>query len=75
MNLFRSEEHAKAWSRYSEDSVDRTMPVARFVKYFATDYQRLRLDPDYFINREELQRTRDVQRAVLDEEWARSNPD
>ena len=72
MNLFRSEEHAKAWTRYSEDSVDRTMPVARFVKYFATDYQRLRLDPDYFINREKLQITRDLQRALLDEEWDRN---
>jgi len=50
------------------------MPIARFVKYFATDYQRLRLDPNYFINEKKLQITRNVQRAALDEEWNRSNP-
>lgn len=75
MNLFRSEEHAKSLSRYSKDSVDRTMPIARFVKYFATDYQRLRLDPDYLINHDDLKITRDAHRAILDDEWARSNPD
>lgn len=65
MNLFRSEEHAKAWSRYSPDSTERTMPIAKYIKHFATDYQRLRLDPDYFVNRVELQRIRDIQRAAL----------
>lgn len=65
MNLFRSEEHAKAWSKYSPDSAERTMPVNKYAKYFATDYQRLRLDPDYFINRMELQKIRDIQRDAI----------
>ena len=68
MNLFRSEEHAKAWSRYSPDSVERTMPLARYAKHFATDYQRLRLHPDYFVNRVELQRMREVQRAAIEDD-------
>ena len=65
MNLFRSEEHAKAWSKYAPDSAERTMPLRKYAKRFATDYQRLRLDPDYFENRAELQRKRDIQRAAI----------
>ena len=41
------------------------MPVAQYIKHFSTDFQRLRLDPDYFVNRMELQRIRDIQRAAL----------
>ncbi|MCH7969447.1 MAG: hypothetical protein IH960_00205 [Chloroflexi bacterium] len=66
MNLFRSEEHAKAWSKYSPDSTERTMPVAKYARHFGTDYQRLRLDPDYFVNRMELQKKRDAQRAAIE---------
>jgi len=65
MNLFRSEEHAKAWSKYASDSAERTMPLRKYAKRFATDFQRLRLNPDYFENRAELQRKRDIQRAAI----------
>jgi hypothetical protein len=75
MNLFRSEEHAKASSRYTDTSVDRTRPIARFMKQLTTGFHRQRLDPDYLIKYEELKTIRDANRVTLEDEWASSNPD
>lgn len=65
MTLFRSEEHARAWSKYDPAEADRTMFLAEYVRYFDTEYHRQRLAPDYFLNRIELQDERDRQRADM----------
>ena len=65
MTLFRSEEHAKNWNRYDPESAERTMSVADYVRFFDTENHRRRLDPDYFLNRLDLQEKRDRQRAAM----------
>ena len=65
MTLFRSEEHAMAWSNYNHAEADRTMSLAEYVRYFDTEYHRQRLASDYFLNRIELQDKRDRQRADM----------
>ncbi len=65
MTLFRSEEHARAWSKYDPAEGDRTMPLAEYARYFDTEYHRGRLDTNYFLNRIELQDKRDRQRADM----------
>jgi hypothetical protein len=47
MNLFRSEEHVKAWSLYDSASEEAIMPVEDWAKVFAGPMFRNRLDPDY----------------------------
>ena len=47
MNLFRSEEHAKNWSRYEPDSEEGIMPVETWAKIFSGPMFRNRLGEDY----------------------------
>ncbi len=47
MNLFRSEEHAKRWSRYERESEAGILPVAEWAKVFSGPLFRDRLREDY----------------------------
>ncbi len=47
MNLFRSEEHVKAWSLYDPASEEAIMPVEDWAKVFGGRMFTNRLDPDY----------------------------
>ncbi len=47
MNLFRSEEHAKRWSRYEPESEAGILPVAAWAKVFSVSLFRDRLREDY----------------------------
>ncbi|MCC6961581.1 MAG: hypothetical protein IT301_17165 [Dehalococcoidia bacterium] len=53
MNLFRSEEHAKAWSRYEPDSEDGILPLADWARIFSGPLFRERLREDYLSRRGE----------------------
>lgn len=53
MNLFRSEEHAKNWSRYEAESEDGIMPVADWARVFSGPTFRDRLHEDYLSHRGE----------------------
>jgi hypothetical protein len=48
MNLFRSEEHAKEWSRYDPMSEESIMPVTDWAYVMGAEVFRKRLEPDYF---------------------------
>lgn len=47
MNLFRSEEHAKNWSRYEPESEDGILPIADWARIFSGPMFRERLRDDY----------------------------
>ncbi|MFQ5381546.1 MAG: hypothetical protein ACE5EF_07985 [Dehalococcoidia bacterium] len=47
MNLFRSEEHAKNWSRYEPESEDGILALADWAKIFSGPLFRERLREDY----------------------------
>lgn len=47
MNLFRSEDHARKWSRFSPESEQGIVPLANIVALFSGDLFRKRLEPDY----------------------------
>ncbi len=47
MNLFRSEDHARNWSRFSLDTEQGIVPLANIVALFSGDCFRRRLEPDY----------------------------
>ena len=53
MNLFRSEEHAKNWSKYESASEDGILPLAEWAKIFGTRMFRNRLHEDYLSQRGE----------------------
>ncbi|MCE7928894.1 MAG: hypothetical protein DYG91_10435 [Chloroflexi bacterium CFX7] len=53
MNLFRSEEHAKAWSRYEPESADGILPLAEWARIFSGPLFRDRLREDYLSRRGE----------------------
>jgi hypothetical protein len=50
MNLFRSGEHVRAWSRYDPETSEGTLPVRDWARIFAAEEFRRRLEPDYFLN-------------------------
>lgn len=50
MNLFRSEEHAKAWSGFKTDSEGGILKLDVFVELFAGNLFTRRLDRDYVSN-------------------------
>jgi hypothetical protein len=57
MNLFRSEEHARAWSRFDPSSAEAIKPVAEFATVlFSLPRYRERLAPDYLLRLDELSR-------------------
>ena len=47
MNLFRSEEHVRNWTRYDAGSVDGTMTLSDYAQLFGVSLFRERLAPDY----------------------------
>jgi hypothetical protein len=47
MNLFRSEEHARRWDRFTRDTVDTLRPVADWADVFANPYFRRRARGDF----------------------------
>ena len=51
MNLFRSEEHARNWSRFQEDASDGTLSLAQAAQMSAAGLYRERLSPDYLERR------------------------
>jgi hypothetical protein len=50
MNLFRSEEHAKAWPHYDPASEEGILPVADWAEIFAGPLFRNRREPEYLAN-------------------------
>lgn len=53
MNLFRSEEHVKRWSRYDPESADGILPLAEWARIFSGPLFRERLREDYLSRRGE----------------------
>ncbi len=51
MNLFRSEEHAKNWSKYEPESEDGILPLAQWAEIFSEPLFRNRLQADYLSQR------------------------
>ena len=47
MNLFRSEEHIKTWSRFDPAAEQGIVPLANLVKLFSLNMFKKRLEPDY----------------------------
>ncbi len=47
MNLFRSEEHIRNWSRFDSAAEQGIVPLANIVKLFSLDMFKKRLEPDY----------------------------
>ena len=47
MNLFRSEEHAKSWSRFDPASADAIMPLTDWAAVFAVEGRKHLMDGDY----------------------------
>ncbi len=55
MNLFRSEEHARAWPRFDPSSAEGIKPIAEFATVlFSLPRYRERLAPDYLLRLDEL---------------------
>lgn len=53
MNLFRSEEHIRNWSRFDPAAEQGIVPLANLVKLFSMDMFTKRLEPDYVARVEE----------------------
>jgi len=47
MNLFRSEDHVRNWSRFDATAEQGIVPLANVVHLFSGDFFRRRRDPDY----------------------------
>ena len=47
MNLFRSEEHARRWERFTLDTEATLKPVAEWADIFANPYFRQRVRDDF----------------------------
>jgi hypothetical protein len=47
MNLFRSEEHIRNWSRFDRAAEQGMVPLADLVKLFSGNMFTKRLEPDY----------------------------
>jgi hypothetical protein len=47
MNLFRSEEHIRNWSRFDTTAEQGIVPLANVVRLFSMDMFKKRLEPDY----------------------------
>lgn len=53
MNLFRSEEHVRNWSRFDQNYEGGIISLDDLVKIFSCEVFRRRLEPDYFSRRSE----------------------
>jgi hypothetical protein len=47
MNLFRSEEHIRTWSRFDPAAEQGIVPLEGLIHLFSLDMFKRRLDPDY----------------------------
>jgi hypothetical protein len=47
MNLFRSEEHIRSWSRFDPAAAQGIVPLADLVRLFSLNMFKKRLEPDY----------------------------
>jgi hypothetical protein len=47
MNLFRSEEHARAWEQFEAAYARNLQPLANWVERFSAERFRARIRPDY----------------------------
>lgn len=47
MNLFRSEEHARRWSRFNPDYEEGLRPLSHWIERFSGEMFRNRGRPDY----------------------------
>ena len=54
MNLFRSEEHVRNWSRFRDDAADGTVSLEQAAQLSAAGLYRERLSPDYLARRADL---------------------
>jgi len=54
MNLFRSEEHVRAWAQFNDDNVQGIITLQDLVKLFSCELFRKRLEPDYLSRRSEF---------------------
>jgi hypothetical protein len=50
MNLFRSEEHVRNWTRFDPATEEGIIPLPALVKLFSGSYFRKRLDPGWVSN-------------------------
>jgi hypothetical protein len=57
MNLFRSEEHIKNWSRYEPGTEEGILTLGELVKMFSGPLFRNRLAQDYVSHLEEYERS------------------
>jgi hypothetical protein len=53
MNLFRSEEHIRNWSRFDPAAEQGIVPLADLVRLFSGNLFTKRLEPDYVSRRAE----------------------
>ena len=54
MNLFRSEEHVKAWWGYKDEAKGGMLPIGKLMEVFSAPLFRERLAPDYILRYGEL---------------------
>ena len=47
MNLFRSEEHIRNYTRFDPATAEGILPLSDVAKVFSGNFLRKRLDPDY----------------------------
>ena len=77
MNLFRSEEHVRAWARFDPSSAEGIMPVRDRIRYFGQGRHRARLDPDLAFKAAALRPTKEEILAELGKGgpyWGTSSP-
>jgi hypothetical protein len=77
MNLFRSEEHVRAWELFDPSSAEGIMPVRDRIRYFSQGRMRARLDPDFVPNGAMRRPTKDEVLAELGRGgpyWGTSKP-
>lgn len=77
MNLFRSEEHVRAWSSFDPSSAEGIMPVRSWIRFFGQGRLRARLDPDFAVKAPRLRPTRDEVLAEMRKSgpyWGISSP-
>jgi hypothetical protein len=65
MNLFRSEEHVRAWPQFDATSAEGILPVRDWIRYFSQGRMRARLEPDFVPNGASRKPTKDEVLAEL----------
>ena len=60
MNLFRSEEHIRNWTRFDPASEEGIVPLQDLVKLFSGNYFRRRMDQDW------VSRSREYAREMVE---------